>query len=185
MDFIQDYKIDTANYCLKYDKICNCDNQNILCFENEDIKKCINKNIILENVPLFEILINDNVEKKFKLIEHDDPIPFCSLNHFNLILDYLVSFYTESVDYGLFDEKKCVVILSLYSFIIKNRFIINTLSVIYEDFIKLLISKLIFKFLLSENICKFNNVFNKYFIDPPSKCIEIMYKWLIILHNNI
>jgi hypothetical protein len=184
MDFIQDYKIDTANYCLKYNN-CKCENSSILCFENNDIKNCINKNLILENLPLFEILINDNVERKYKLLDNHDSIVFFSLNDFNKILEYLVSFYSESAEYNLLDEKKCIIIVSLYSFIIKNYNIIKTLSVLYEDFIKLLIMKLIFKFLINENINKFNDLFNKYFIDPPSKCIEIMYKWVEMLYKII
>jgi hypothetical protein len=162
---------------------CNC-SQFINCYNSSKLKNCKYYNLIINNLPLFQILINPNIKKKYTLPKNWNNSKL-NPNEFFKLMFYIINFVDESPEY-ITDKPyiKCIVSLSLYILIINNEIIIKNLIYIYETLIINMIDKLKYNYLLDENIIKLNLLFKKYF-ENPNECINNMYKWIIMLEELI
>jgi len=164
---------------------CNCD-KSIECFQINELNNCKYYKLILDNLPLFNILINPNSKKKYSLPKESNKSDTDIVNFIKILL-YIIKFKDESIDY-LLNKKyiKCVILLSIYILIINNYNIINNIMYLFEYFIIKLKYDLNNNYLNNQdNINKLNILFNKYFKETPSECINIMKSWENIFDNLI
>ncbi len=164
---------------------CNCD-KNIECFQINELNNCKYSKVIIDNLPLFNILINLNYKHKFSLPKELSSSSIDVIAFMNILL-YLIKFKDESIDY-LLNKKyiKCIILLSIYTIIITNHSIIKNLMYLFESLIIKIKYDLTNNYLNNEdNINKLKILFKKYFIESPDECINIMKSWDILLQNII
>jgi len=167
----------------KEDIGCKCD-KNFECFQIKEFNNCKNKDVLLDNLPLFKILINPNTKIKFYL-----PNTFNNSN-INLIdfikmMVFIIKFKDESVDY-LLNKKyiKCITILSVYILIINNFNNIKNIMFMFEQFVFNIKEGLKLNYLGNdENMNKLKTLFKKYFKHSPDECIKIMNSWDTLLEQ--
>ena len=159
---------------------CKCDHF-IFCYTN--IIKCKHYNMIIDNLPLFKILLNKNTEKQFKLPNEWNNSNISSDDLFKLIL-YIINFLEEIHDIN-YQYIKTTIILSFYILIINNYNNIKNLLYLLKPLLKNLNIKL--KFYLSDiiSVTKFKLLFKKYFFENPDKCIDIMHEWVFMIDELI
>ena len=164
---------------------CNCD-KNIECFQITELYKCKYNKLIIDNLPLFNILINLNIKTKFSLPKELSSSPIDIITFMNILL-YTIKFKDESIDY-LLNKKyiKCIILLNIYTIIITNHTIIKSVMYMFESLIIKLKYDLTNNYLNNEdNINKLKILFKKYFKESPDECINIMKSWDILLQNII
>lgn len=169
------------NYNLK----CTCD-KSIECFQINELIYCKNYKLILDNLPLFNILINPNFKKTYSLPKTSKNSDMDVVDFIKVLL-YVIKFKDESIDY-LLNKKyiKCVILLSIYILIINNYNIIKNIMYIFESFIVKIRHDLNNNYLNNQdNINKLHIVFKKYFKESPDECINIMKNWEDILIDLI
>ena len=163
---------------------CKCD-QYIFCYNSSNINKCKHYNMIINNLPLFKILINKNTKKQFKLPKEWFNSNLTSDEFIKIVL-YMVNFADESIDYIMNKPNiKSIISLSMYILFINNYNIIQNAMYILEPLIINLNKKLKFYLSDEESITKLNLVFKKYFLEKPENCINIMNNWIIMFDNII
>jgi hypothetical protein len=166
---------------------CKCDHF-IFCY-NKQITKCKHYNIIIDNLPLFKIILNKNIKKQFKLPKKWNNSNITSNDLFKLIyyiinfLDEINDYYDNNHDYDI--NIRCIVSLSFYILIINNHNLIKNFKYLFKPLLLNSLNKL--NFYLSDNISidKFNSLFKEYFIEKPDKCINIMKNWVSMLDEII
>ena len=183
MNNLLDYShmINTYVMCVDFPiNICHCD-KFINCYRVSDLKNCKYYNLIIKNLPLFNIFINPNIKRQFKLPNTWNN-SILNINDFFKLMFFIISFMDESTEY-ISDKPyiKCVVILSLYTLIINNYNIITNILYVFETFIINMNNKLKNNYLSINNNSKLNSIFNRYFIDSSFECISIMYKCIDML----
>uniref|UniRef100_A0A6C0HVH2 Uncharacterized protein n=1 Tax=viral metagenome TaxID=1070528 RepID=A0A6C0HVH2_9ZZZZ len=164
---------------------CNCD-KNIECFQINELHKCKYNKLIIDNLPLFNILINLNIKTKFSLPKELSSSSIDIVTFINILL-YIIKFKDESIDY-LLNKKyiKCIILLNIYTIIITNQTIIKNVMYMFESLIIKLKYDLTNNYLNNEdNINKLKILFKKYFKESPDECINIMKSWDILLQNII
>jgi len=164
---------------------CNCD-KNIECFQINELYKCKYNQVIIDNLPLFNILINLNIKTKFSLPKKLSSSSIDIITFMNILL-YIIKFKDESIDY-LLNKKyiKCIILLNIYTIIITNHTIIKSVMYMFESLIIKLKYDLTNNYLNNEdNINKLKILFKKYFKESPDDCINIMKSWDILLQNII
>ena len=167
---------------------CKCDHF-IFCY-NDQITKCKHYNIIIDNLPLFKIILNKNIKKQFKLPKKWNNSNITSNDLFKIIY-YIINFLDEINDNNYDNNHnydiniKCIVSLSFYILIINNYNLIKNFKYLFKPLLLTSLNKL--HFYLSDNISfdKFNAFFNDYFIEKPDECINIMKKWVNMLDELI
>ena len=163
---------------------CKCD-QYIFCYNSSNINKCKHYNMIINNLPLFKILINKNTKKQFKLPKEWFNSNLTSDEFIKIVL-YMVNFADESIDYIMNKPNiKSIISLSMYILFINNYNIIQNAMYILEPLIINLHKKLKFYLSDEESITKLNLVFKKYFLEKPENCINTMNNWIIMFDNII
>ncbi len=163
---------------------CNCD-KNIECFQINELNNCKYYKLIIDNLPLFNILINPN-NKKYSLPKELSSSSIDVVTFMNILL-YLIKFKDESIDY-LLNKKyiKCIILLSIYTIIITNYSIIKNIMYLFESLIIKIKYDLTNNYLNNEdNVNKLKVLFKKYFKESPDECINIMKSWDILLQNII
>jgi hypothetical protein len=164
---------------------CNCD-KNIECFQINELHKCKYNKLIIDNLPLFNILINLNIKTKFSLPKELSSSSIDIVTFMNILL-YIIKFKDESIDY-LLNKKyiKCIILLNIYTIIITNQTIIKNVMYMFESLIIKLKYDLTNNYLNNEdNINKLKILFKKYFKESPDECINIMKSWDVLLQNII
>ena len=163
---------------------CKCD-QFFFCYNSYNINKCKHYNMIIDNLPLFKILINQNTKKQFKLPKKWSSSNLTSDEFVKIIL-YMVSFADESIDYIMNKPNiKSIISLSIYILFINNYNIIQNVMYLLEPLMINLHKKLIFYLSDEDSIMKLNLLFKKYFSEKPEDCIHIMNNWVILFDNVI
>jgi hypothetical protein len=141
--------------------------------------------MIINNLPLFKILINKNTKKQFKLPKEWFNSNLTSDEFIKIVL-YMVNFADESIDYIMNKPNiKSIISLSMYILFINNYNIIQNAMYILEPLIINLHKKLKFYLSDEESITKLNLVFKKYFLEKPENCINTMNNWIIMFDNII
>jgi hypothetical protein len=189
MNNLMDYyhMINTYVMCDEFDEDiteCTCELL-INCYQLNNLNKCKYYDLIINNVPLLEILLNPNTQKKFSLPNKWHSSELNIIDFFKIIY-YIVNFTDKSADYIINkNNTRCVVSLSLFIIIINNKDIISNLLFIYKTLIINMLDKLKNNYLVDENnINKLNILFKKYFKNP-NECIKSMHKWVEIMEELI
>jgi hypothetical protein len=164
---------------------CTCEN-NIQCFQINELNNCEYKELIFDNLPLFNILVNPNTKIKFilpKKIKKSN----MDLVDFVKVLLYIIKFKDESIDFVLNRKHiKTITILSLYVLIIKNYNIMTHIMFIFRPFVSNIKKILNDDYLNNnDNINILRAFFKKYFTYTPDECINIMKSWDTILDKLI
>jgi hypothetical protein len=163
---------------------CTCE-QLITCYQLDNLNKCKYYDLIINNVPLFEILLNPDTHTKFNLPNkwHNSEL---NITEFFKIIYYIINFTDKSTDYIINkNNTRCIVSLSLFIIIINNESIITNLLFIYKTLIINMLDKLKNNYLVYENnINKFNILFKKYFKNH-NECINSMHKWVEMMEELI
>jgi hypothetical protein len=156
---------------------CKCD-QFLFCYNSFDINKCKYNELIINNLPLFKIILNKNIKKQFKLPNEWNNYNLNSSDFFKIVF-YIVSFTDESIDYSMNKPHiKCIVSLSLYILIINNYDTVKKILYLLEPLLNNLKNKLN-TYLSDENsINKLKELFDRYYLDSPDECINIMHQWV-------
>jgi hypothetical protein len=163
---------------------CKCD-QYFFCYNSSNIYKCKHYNMIIDNLPLFKIIINQHTKKQFTLPKEWSSSNLTSDDFFKIIL-YMVSFADESIDYIMNKPNiKSIISLSIYILFINNYNILQNAIYLLEPFMINLHKKIIFYLSDEESITKLNVLFKKYFSEKPEDCINIMNNWIIMFDNII
>jgi hypothetical protein len=163
---------------------CKCD-QYIFCYNSYNIIKCKHYNKIIDNLPLFKILINQNTKKQFKLPKEWSSSNLTCDDFFKIVL-YLISFTDESIDYIMNKPYiKSIISLSMYILFINNYNILQNVMYLLEPLINNLNKKIKFYLSDEDSINKLTLLFKKYFSDKPEDCLNIMNNWGIMLDNII
>ena len=168
-----------------YNIECKC-SKFLYCYQFKNLNECKYYNFIVDNIPLFKIFLEPNIKKCFKLPSKWENSNMTTNDFFKIII-YLINFKDESVDY-LLDKKniRCVIVLSLYIIIINNHDIVKNILNICKPLIVNMMNKLKNDYLSNENnIIKLKTMFEKYFIDSPSDCINIMNTWIILMEECV
>ena len=161
---------------------CKCD-QYFFCYNSYNIIKCKHYNMIINNLPLFKILINKHTTKQFTLPKEWNNSNLTSDDFFKIVL-YIVSFTDESIDYIMNKPNiKSIISLSIYMLFINNYNIIQNTMYLLEPLINNLKKKLIFYLSDEESITKLNFLFKKYFSENSEDCINIMNDWIIMFDS--
>ncbi len=159
---------------------CKCD-QYLFCYSSYEIKKCKYHNMIINNLPLFKIILNKNIKKQFNLPTEWNNSNLTSDDFFKLIL-YIISFTGESIDYLMNTiHIKSIISLSLYILIINNHNIVKNMLYLIEPLLNNLKNKLNIYLSEDDSINKLKELFCKYYIASPNECIDIMHKWVKML----
>jgi hypothetical protein len=190
MNNLLDYShmINTYVMCIDFpenNSECNC-SEFINCYNSSKLKNCKYYNLIINNLPLFKILINPNIKKKFMLPKKWNNSKL-NPNEFFKLMFYIINFVDESPEY-IIDKPyiKCIVSLSLYILIINNYNIVKKIIYVFDTLLINMIDKLKYNYLNNtDNVIKLNDLFKKYFKDSSDNCINIMYKWIILMDNLI
>ncbi len=190
MNNLLDYShmINTYVMCIDFPEDtnkCEC-GQFINCYHSSKLKNCKYYNLIINNLPLFKILINPNIKKKFELPSNWKNSKL-NPNEFFKLMFYLINFVDESIEYITNKPHiKCIVSLSLYILIINNYNIVKNILYVFDTLLINMVNKLKNEYLNNEsNIIKLNTMFNKYFKDSSNNCINTMHKWTIIIDELI
>jgi len=164
---------------------CKCDKY-IECFQINELNDCKNNKIILDNLPLFKILVNPQHKQKFKL-----PKKFknsqTNIVVFIRVIVYIIKFKDESIDF-LLNKKhiKCITLLSIYILIINNYNIMKDVMYLFKPLVINIKEKLKNNYLDNpENVNKLQILFKKYFKNSPEECINIMKSWDNLLEQLI
>ncbi len=161
---------------------CKCD-QFIFCYNSYNINKCKHFNMIINNLPLFKIILNLNTKKQFNLPKEWSNSNLTSDDLFKIIL-YIISFADESIDYITNKPYiKSIISLSLYMLIINNHNNIKNVLYLIEPLLNNLKNKLIFYLSDNNSIEKLTSLFKKYFIEKPEDNIEIMKTWITMIEE--
>ncbi len=192
MNNILDYSHMIKTYIMKTEfessdiikNMCNCD-KNIECFQINELNNCKYYKLIIDNLPLFNILINPN-NKKYSLPKTLSSSSLDVVNFMNILL-YIIKFKDESIDY-LLNKKyiKCIILLNIYIIIINNHNIMKNIMYIFESLIVKIKYDLTNNYLNNEdNITKLKILFKKHFRESPDECINIMKSWDTLLQTII
>ncbi len=161
---------------------CKCD-QFLFCYNSFDINKCKYYELITNNLPLFKIILNKNIKKQFKLPNEWNNSNLNSSEFFKIIF-YIVSFTDESLDYMMNKPHiKCIVSLSLYILIINNHDVVKNILYLLEPLINNLKQKLNSYLSEEDSKNKLKELFNRYYLDSPDECINIMHNWVKMIDD--
>ncbi len=178
----QDYDYLNYPYNLLIQMECKCD-QFLFCFNTFDINKCKYYKMIIDNLPLFKIILNKNTKKQFRLPTNWSNSSLNSNDFFKIIF-YIISFTDESIDYLMNKPHiKSIISLSLYMLIINNHNNIKNVLYLIEPLLNNLKNKLIFYLSDNNSIEKLTSLFKKYFIEKPEDNIEIMKTWITMIEE--
>ncbi len=180
----QDYDYLNYPYNLLIQMECKCD-QFLFCFNTFDINKCKYYKMIIDNLPLFKIILNKNTKKQFRLPTNWSNSSLNSNDFFKIIF-YIISFTDESIDYLMNKPHiKSIISLSLYILIINNHNNIKHILYLLEPLINNLKKKITVYLLEEESKNKLKELFNKYYLDTPDECFDKMNKWIKMLDDLI
>jgi hypothetical protein len=155
---------------------CKCD-QFLYCFNSCDINKCKYNKLIINNLPLFKIILNKNIKKQFKLPKIWSNSNLTSNDFFKIVF-YIVSFTDESIDYIMNKPYiKSIISLSLYCLIFNNHNNVKNVLYLLEPLLNNLKNKLNNYLSDEDSINKLKELFKVYYLDNPDECINIMHKW--------
>jgi hypothetical protein len=182
VDYNHEYLNYPLNILMQID--CKCD-QFIFCYNSYNINKCKHYNMILDNLPLFKIILNQYEKKTFKLPNIWSNSNLNSDEFFKIVL-YIASFADESIDYILNKPHiKTIISLSFYILIINNNNIVKNVLYLLEPMLINFKKKLIFYLSDEDSINKLNLLFKKYFMEKPEECINKMNNWVIMIDELI
>ena len=182
MNNLLDYSHIIKTYVMVIDyNSCMCDHF-IFCYKN--IIKCKYQNMIIDNLPLFKIILNKNIKKQFKLPNEWSNSNITSDELFKLIL-YIISFSEELNDSNKQQHIKTIISLSFYILIINNHNLIKKGLYLLKPLLKNLNVKL--KFFLNDidSINKLKSLFKEYFLENSDDSINIMNEWTIMINELI
>ncbi len=181
-NYNDDYPNYPINLLMQFE--CKCD-QFIFCYNSSNIKKCKHYNMIINNLPLFKIILNKNNKKEFNLPKEWSNSNLTTDEFFKVIL-YIISFADESIDYITNKPYiKSIISLSLYILIINNHNNIKSVFYLLEPLLNNLKNKLAFYLSDDNSVEKLNGLFKKYFLEKPDKNLQIMHKWIIMIDELI
>jgi hypothetical protein len=165
--------------------ICKCD-KSFECFQIKELKVCKYNKKLLNNLPLFKILINPDIKTKFILSNKFKESKLDVIDFIKILL-YIIKFKDESIDY-LLNKKyvKCITLLSVYILIFNNYNILKNIMYLFEPLIINIKNNLKDNYINNEdNIYKLKKFFKKYIKQTPNDCINIMKNWDVLLDELI